>query len=300
MRKLANLLTVSALTGALWAQDAVNLQFKLTEKQREQYDATVELNGNLPIPGAAGMAGTLKLIMALFMEVNKVGDDGKATIRTGLEAFDAEFNEQPFPVGLDMARNVIPDSTATVYPNGKLEELQSGGGLMGFQLPGFDPRNMATMLFPTELPDKPLTNGTTWQFTRALGSGNDALKIPMNARYEGIEEYNGVKLHKITQTFEQTIESYQDVFYQPTNDKEAAVRITKGVMKGTMTMWYRPDNGLVQRMTMQASLNQTTEPIKKDGSEVKDFEREMSEVKLTASLTRKEPKKENAAPSSNS
>lgn len=300
MRKLANLLTVSALTGALWAQDAVNLQFKLTEKQREQYDATVELNGNLPIPGAAGMAGTLKLIMALFMEVNKVGDDGKATIRTGLEAFDAEFNEQPFPVGLDMARNVIPDSTATVYPNGKLEGLQSGGGLMGFQLPGFDPRNMATMLFPTELPDKPLTNGTTWQFTRALGSGNDALKIPMNARYEGIEEYNGVKLHKITQTFEQTIESYQDVFYQPTNDKEAAVRITKGVMKGTMTMWYRPDNGLVQRMTMQASLNQTTEPIKKDGSEVKDFEREMSEVKLTASLTRKEPKKENAAPSSNS
>lgn len=296
MRKLASLLAVSMLTGALWAQDAPTLQFKFTEKQRELFDATVELNGNLPIPGAAGMAGTLKLIMTLFMQVEKVEDDGKATVKTGLEAFEAEFNGQPFPVGLDMARNVIPDSTATVHPNGKLSGLQGGGGLMGFQLPGFDPRNMATLLFPTELPDKPLSNGLSWQFTRAIGAGDDALKIPMNARYEGMEEYNGIKLHKITQTFEQNIEIYQDAFYQPTNDRDAAVRVTKGVMKGTMTMWYHPESGLVQRMTMQASLNQTTEPIKKDGSEVKDFERESSEMKLNATLTRKEPKKENATP----
>lgn len=296
MRKLASLLAVSMLTGALWAQDAPTLQFKFTEKQRELFDATVELNGNLPIPGAAGMAGTLKLIMTLFMQVEKVEDDGKATVKTGLEAFEAEFNGQPFPVGLDMARNVIPDSTATVHPNGKLSGLQSGGGLMGFQLPGFDPRNMATLLFPTELPDKPLSNGLSWQFTRAIGTGDDTLKIPMNARYEGMEEYNGIKLHKITQTFEQNIEIYQDAFYQPTNDRDAAVRVTKGVMKGTMTMWYHPESGLVQRMTMQASLNQTTEPIKKDGSEVKDFERESSEMKLNATLTRKEPKKENATP----
>jgi xanthine dehydrogenase iron-sulfur cluster and FAD-binding subunit A len=112
----------------------------------------------------------------------------------------------------------------------------------------------------------------------------------MTARYEGMEEYNGVKLHKITQTFEQPIQSYQDAFYQPTKDESAAVRVTKGVMKGTMTMWYHPENGLVQRMTMQASMKQTTEPIKKDGSEIKDYERESSEVTLTASLTRKEPK----------
>ena len=299
MGKLASLLAVSVLTSALWAQESTNLQFKFTEKQRELFDATVELNGNLPIPGAAGMAGTLKLIMTLFMQVDKVEDGGKATVKTGLEAFEAEFNGQPFPVGLDMARNVIPDSTATVHPNGKLDGLQDGGGLMGFQLPGFDPRNMATLLFPTELPDKPLVNGMTWQFTRAIGAGNDALKIPMTARYEGVEEHNGVKLHKITQTFEQNIETYQDAFYQPTTDKDAAARVTKGVMKGTMTMWYHPENGLVQRMTMQASLNQTTEPIKKDGSEVKDFERETSEVKLTASLTRKEPKKEDTAASGN-
>lgn len=299
MRKLASLLGVSVLAGALWAQDAPTLQFKFTEKQRELFDATVELNGNLPIPGAAGMAGTLKLIMTLYMQVDKVDEDGKATVKTGLEAFEAEFNGQPFPVGLDMARSVIPDSTATVHSNGRLSGLQGGGGLMGFQLPGFDPRNMATLLFPTELPDKPLTNGMSWQFTRAIGAGDDALKIPMTARYEGTEEYNGVKLHKVTQTFEQNIESYQDAFYQPTTDKDAAVRVTKGVMRGTMTIWYHPDNGLVQRMTMQASLNQTTEPIKKDGSEVKDFERETSEVRLNATLTRKEPKKEDAASAGN-
>jgi hypothetical protein len=299
MRRLASLLAVSALVNALWAQEASStLQFKFTEKQRELFDATVELNGNLPIPGAAGMAGTLKMMMTVFMEVEKVEEDGKATVKTGLEAFDAEFNGQPFPVGLDMARSVIPDSTATVALNGKLSGLQGGGGLMGFQLPGFDPRNLATLLIPTELPDKPLTNGMTWQFTRTIGAGSDALQIPMTARYEGMEDYNGVKLHKITQTFEQTIESYQDAFYQPTTDKEAAVRVTKGLMKGTMTMWYHPDNGLVQRMTMQASLNQTTEPIKKDGSEIKDYERETSEVQLTASLTRKEPQATNAQQSS--
>ena len=304
MRRLASLLAVSAFVSALWAQEASStLQFKFTEKQRELFDATVELNGNLPIPVAAGMAGTLKMMMTVFMEVDKVEDGGKATIKVGLHAtdpedFKIEYNGQPFPVGLDMARNFIPDSTATVAPNGKLSGLQGGGGLMGFQLPGFDPRNLATLLFPTELPDKPLTNGMTWQFTRTIGAGSDALQIPMTARYEGMEDYNGVKLHKITQTFEQTIESYQDAFYQPTTDKDAAVRVTKGLMKGTMTMWYHPDNGLVQRMTMQASLNQTTEPIKKDGSEIKDFERETSKLDLTASLIRKELKTTNAQPSS--
>jgi hypothetical protein len=171
MRRLASLLAVSAFVSALWAQEASStLQFKFTEKQRELFDATVELNGNLPIPGAAGMAGTLKMMMTVFMEVDKVEDGGKATVKTGLEAFDAEFNGQPFPVGLDMARNVIPDSTATVAPNGKLSGLQGGGGLMGFQLPGFDPRNMATLLIPTELPDKPLTNGMTGS-SRASSAG---------------------------------------------------------------------------------------------------------------------------------
>ena len=295
MRRLATLLAVSAFVGALWAQEASSaLQFKFTEKQRELFDATVELNGNLPIPGAAGMAGSLKMMMTLFLQVEKVEEDGKATVKTGLEAFDAEFNGQPFPVGLDMARSVIPDSTAVVSPTGKLSGLQGSGGLMGFQLPGFDPRNMATLLIPTELPEKPLTNGMSWQFVRALGAGDDAIKILMTARYEGTEEHNGVKLHKITQTFEQPIQSYQDAFYQPTKDESAAVRVTKGVMKGTMTMWYHPENGLVQRMTMQASMKQTTEPIKKDGSEIKDYERESSEVTLTASLTRKEPKPANA------
>jgi hypothetical protein len=91
---------------------------------------------------------------------------------------------------------------------------------------------MATLLFPTELPDKPLTNGMSWNFVRVIGAGNDALQIPMTARYEGMEDYNGVKLHKVTQTFEQTIESYQDAFYQPTTDKEAAVRVTKGRDEG--------------------------------------------------------------------
>jgi hypothetical protein len=300
MRRLASLLAVSALVNALWAQEASStLQFKFTEKQRELFDATVELNGNLPFPGVAGMAGSLKMKMTVFMEVDKVEDGGKATIKVGLHAtdpedFKIEYNGQPFPVGLDMARNFIPDSTATVAPNGKLSGLQGGGGLMGFQLPGLDPRNLATLLFPTELPDKPLTNGMSWNFVRVIGAGSDALQIPMTARYEGMEDYNGVKLHKITQTFEQTIESYQDAFYQPTTDKEAAVRVTKGLMKGTMTMWYHPDNGLVQRMTMQASLNQTTEPIKKDGSEIKDFERETSKLDLTASLIRKELKTTNA------
>ncbi len=297
MKRVASLLAVCVLASAVWAQDAATMQFKFSEKQRELFDATVELNGNLPIPGASGMAGTLKLIMTLFMEVNKVEDGGKATVKTGLEAFDAEFNGQPFPVGLDMARGVIPDSTAVVHPDGKLSGMQAGGGLMGFQLPGFDPRNMATLLFPTELPGKPLTNGMTWQFTRVMGAGDDALKIPMNARYEGMEEYNGMKLHKVIQTFEQNIESYQDAFYQPTTDKDAAVRVTKGLMKGTMTMWYCPETGLVQRMTMQASLNQTTEPIKKDGSPVQDFERESNEVKLNATLTRRQAKQDNATSS---
>lgn len=297
MNKLATLLALGACVSVLWAQESAStLQIKLNENQREQFNATVEMDGNLPIPGAGGMAGKLKLTMTVYMQVEKVEEGGKATVRTGLEAIDAEFNGQPFPITIDLARSVIPDSTATVEPNGKLGGLQSGGGLMGFELPGFDPRNLATLLFPTELPDKPLTPGTTWQFNRAFSGDPNAPKLPINARYEGTEEYNGVKMHKITQTFEQNIEVYQDAFYQPTTDKENAQRITRGLMKGTLTMWYHPETGLLERMTMQASLNQTTEPIKRDGSEVKDYEKESSMLTVTASLTRKSaPKQENAA-----
>lgn len=287
MRKRIGIAVLGVLMSWAVAQEtAIDFQYKLKENQQEKYQATVEMSGNLPIPGAAGMAGVLKLNMTVFMKTTKL-EEGSATVSTGLEAFDAEFNGQPFPVGLDMAKNVIPDSTATVAPNGKLGGIKGGGGLMGFQLPGFDPRNMATMLIPSEFPtDKPLTPGTTWQFTRAFGEGADALRVTLNAKIEGFEEVEGTKLLKVTQTFDTPIESYQDAFYQPTTDKENAARVTKGQMKGTMTLWYHPEDGVLQKATLQASMNQTTEPIKKDGSEIKDYERESSQLTLNATLTR--------------
>lgn len=288
MRKLASLLAVSVLTSALWAQESTNLQFKFTEKQRELFDATVELNGNLPIPGAAGMAGVLKLNMTVFLKVDRVDTEKGATVQTGLEAFEAEFNGQPFPVGLDMAKNVIPDSSATVHPAGKIGGIKGGGGLMGFQLPGFDPRNLATMLVPTEFPDKPLKVGDKWQFVRVFGEGENALQIPITATFAGFEEVDGKKLLKVTQEFDLPIESYQDAFYQPTKDKESAARVTKGTMKGTMTLWYHPEDGVLYKGVLSASMNQTTEPIKKDGSEIKDYERESSQLTLSATIVRKE------------
>ncbi|MDW8105953.1 MAG: hypothetical protein RMK45_00580 [Armatimonadota bacterium] len=300
MRKLIQLLALGVCVSALWAQETPSntLQIRLSENQREQYDAVVEMDGSLPIPGGTGMAGKLKLVMTIYMQVEKV-EEGKATIRTGLEALEAELNGQPFPVTLDMARSVIPDSTAVVHPDGKLSGLQAGMTIAGFELPGFDPRNLATLLFPIELPEKPLTPGASWQFSRAFSSDPNAPKVSLNARYEGTEEHNGAKLHKITQTFEQNIEVYQDAFYQPVADKENALRVTRGQIKGTFTVWCSPDTGLVQRMTLQASVNRTSEPIKKDGSKVEDYERTSETLAVTANLTRRvaqpEPKKEEGA-----
>ncbi|MCS7272632.1 MAG: hypothetical protein NZ550_00595 [Fimbriimonadales bacterium] len=301
MRKLVQLLALGVCVSVLWAQEASNnaFQIKLSENQREQYDAVVEMDGNLPIPGAAGMAGKLKLVMTVYMQVEKV-EEGKATVRTGLEALEAEFNGQPFPVTIEMARSVIPDSTAVVHSNGKLSGLQAGMTIAGFELPGFDPRNLATLLFPVELPEKPLTPGTSWQFSRALSGDPNAPKLSLNARYEGMEELNGTKLHKITQTFEQNIEIYQDAFYQPVADKENALRVTRGQFTGTFTIWCCPNTGLLHRMTLQANVNRTSEPIKKDGSEVKDYERTSETLVVTANVTRRvaqpepksEPKKE--------
>jgi len=282
-----SLALVGTLVGWALAQEtAPTFQYRFKEGQQEQYEGKIELTGNLPIPGAAGMAGSLVLNLTMFMKTEKVEENG-AKVTTGLQAFEAVFNGQPFPVGLDMAKSVIPDSTATVNPQGKLSGLQGGGGLMGFQLPGFDPRNMATMLVPTELPPTPLTNGATWEFTRAFGEGADAFKVTLKARYEGMEEVNGTKYLKIVQNFEQPIESYQDAFYQPTTDKNNAARVTRGTMKGTMTLWFHPEDGVLYRATVQASLDQTTEPIKKDGSEVKDFERESTQLGLNGTITRK-------------
>ncbi len=299
MRKLIGVVALGAWMSLAVAQDtAVNFQYKLKENQQERYQATVEMSGNLPIPGAAGMAGVLKLNMTVFMKTTEAKEQA-FTVSTGLEAFDAEFNGQPFPVGLDMAKSVIPDSTATVSPDGKLGGIKGGGGLMGFQLPGFDPRNMATMLIPTEFPtDKPLTPGTSWQFTRTFGEGQDALKITLNAKVEGFEEVEGTKLLKVTQTFDSPIEAYQDAFYQPTTDKENAVRVTKGQMKGTMTLWYHPEDGILHKAVLQASLNQTTEPIKRDGSEIKDYERESTQLNVNATVTRQSSAKTETATSS--
>jgi hypothetical protein len=274
------------LTGLAQESNTAALQYKFRADQQERYQVTVEMNGNLPIPGAAGMAGTIKMTLGISMKVTKL-EDQQATVQTALEEFNAEFNGSPFPVSLDMAKSVIPDSTATVTARGKLSGLQSGGGLMGAPLPGFDPRNLATLLFPIELPEGTLTSGTTWQFTRAFGEGANALRVPITARYEGIEEIGGVKLVKITQSFNLPIELYQDAFYQPVSDKEQAARITRGEMKGNGTIYLHPEDGVVQKLTLSASLNQTSEPIKKDGSEIKDYERESTQLTLTLNATRK-------------
>jgi hypothetical protein len=111
--------------------------------------------------------------------------------------------------------------------------------------------------------------------------------VPITARYEGIEEIEGVKLVKITQSFNLPIELYQDAFYQPVSDKEQAARITRGEMKGNGIIYLHPEDGVVQKLTLSASLNQTSEPIKKDGSEIKDYERESTQLTLTLNATRK-------------
>ncbi len=266
------------------SSSATSFQYKFRPDQQERYQVTVEMNGNLPIPGAAGAAGILKMTLGIAVKVTKA-EEQQATVQTSLDAFNAEFNGSPFPVSLEMAKSFIPDSTATVSPRGKLSGLQ-GSGLMGAPLPGFDPRNLATLLFPIELPESSLTTGTTWQFTRTFGEGNSALRLPITARFEGFEEVEGVKLLKITESFNLPIELYQDAFYQTVSDKEQAVRVTRGEVKGTGTVWLHPDDGVLQKMTLNASLNQTSEPIKKDGSEVKDYERESSQLTLTLNATR--------------
>ncbi len=265
---------------------APTFEYKFRPDQQERYQVTVEMNGHLPIPGATGAAGMLKLMLGVSMRVTKV-EEKQATVQTALEEFNAEFNGSPFPVSLEMAKTVVPDSTATVSPRGKLSGLQGGGGLMGAPLPGFDPRNLATLLFPLELPDVPLTNGATWQFTRTFGEGSNALRVPITARFEGVEEVDGVKLLKITETFSLPIEIYQDAFYQPVSDKEQAVRITRGEVKGNGVIYLHPEAGILHKLTLSASLNQTSEPIKKDGSEVKDYERESTQLSLNLSATRK-------------
>ncbi len=262
-------------------------QYKFRADQQERYQVTVEMNGNLPIPGAVGTAGVIKMTLGISMKVTKA-EEQQATVQTALEEFNAEFNGSPFPVSLEMAKSVVPDSTATVTARGKLSGLQSGSSLIGgTPLPGFDPRNLATLLFPIELPEGTLTNGSSWQFTRTFGEGSGALRVPITARYEGIEEIEGAKLIKITQSFNLPIELYQDAFYQPVSDKEQAARITRGEIKGNGTIYLHSEDGVVQKMTLSASLNQTSEPIKKDGSEIKDYERESTQLSLTLNATRK-------------
>lgn len=286
-----------ALAVAQENTETTTFRYRLEEQQQERYQATVELNGNLPIPGAAGMAGSLKLNMTVFMKVEKVEPEG-STVQTGLEAFDAEFNGQPFPVGLDMAKNVIPDSTATVHPTGKISGIKGDGGLMGFQLPGFDPRNLATMLVPTEFPEKPMKVGDKWEFVRTFGEGDNALRVPIKAIFAGFEEVDGKKMLKVSQELNLPIEAYQDAFYQPTTNKDSAVRVTRGTIKGTMTLWYHPEDGLLYKGVLSGSVDQTTEPIKQDGSEVKDYERESSQLTMSATIVRKEPKATNGGSAS--
>ncbi|MCS7064923.1 MAG: hypothetical protein NZL85_01470 [Fimbriimonadales bacterium] len=264
---------------------ATTFQYKFRSDQQERYQVIVETSGSLPLPGAMGASGALKLTLGVSMKVAKV-EEQQATVQTALEEFNAEFNGSPFPVSLDMAKSVIPDSTATVTSRGKLSGLQ-GSGSIGMPLPGFDPRNLATLLFPIELPDTPLTSGATWQFVRTFGEGSNALRVPITARFEGVEEVEGVKLLKITQTFHLPIELFQDAFYQPVSDKEHATHVTRGEMKGNGVIYLHPDAGVLHKLSLSASLNQTREPIKRDGSEIKEFERETSQLSLTLNAARK-------------
>jgi hypothetical protein len=277
-----------ALLSAAFAQEAVSsFVYKFQPDQNETYKVLMDINGNLPMPGGGGgVAGQIKMSTGMFLKVSKVNDDKSASITAGLSEFSLEFNGQPFPVSLEMIKGYISDVSATLNPRGEQSNVKGGGQLpMGIRLPGFDPRNLVLLLIPTQLPDKPLTKDMTWSFTQKVGEGKDETILPIKARFEGIEEVDGVKVLKISQEFTQPIELYLDAFMQPVSDKAQAARLIKGEIKGNGTVWLNIEKGVLYKSQVAAQLNQTSEPIKKEGEEPKEYERETTSVSANINVT---------------
>lgn len=278
-----------------FAQDsATPFTYKFQPDQQETYNVVIDITGNLPIPGGGGgAAGNIKLNTGMFLKVSKMNEDKSAVITTGLNALSGELSGAPLPISLEMARSYIPDTNATVTTQGELKDLKGGGQLpMGINLPGFDPRNLATLLIPTQMPDKKMEKGVSWTFMQKFGEGKDALKIEIKAVCEGMETVDGVELMKITQTFDHPIEVYQDAFLQPTEDRSKAARSLKGTLTGSSKLWFHPEKGVLEKATMAAQIKQVSEPIKTDGSEIKEYEREITEASSTILIQRSTEKKE--------
>lgn len=278
---------VMLLTSALAQDAAPSFTYKFQPDQNETYKVFIDIEGNLPMPGGGGgMAGQIKLNTGMFLKVSKVEEDKNASITAGLNEFAIEFNGQPFPASLEMIKGYISDVSATVNPRGEQSQVKGGGQLpMGIRLPGFDPRNLVLLLIPTQLPDKPLSKDMTWSFTQKVGEGKDETVLPINARFEGVEEMDGVKVLKISQEFTQPIEQYLDAFMQPVSDKAQAARFIKGEIKGSGTVWLDVENGRLYKSQVVAQLNQTSEPVKKEGEELKEYEREETKVSANINVT---------------
>lgn len=278
---------VVLITSALAQDEVPSFTYKFQPDQNENYKVLIDIEGNLPMPGGGGgMVGQIKLSTGMFFKVSKVEEDKNASITAGLNEFAVEFNGQPFPASLEMIKGYISDVSATVNPRGEQSHVKGGGQLpMGIRLPGFDPRNLVLLLIPTQLPDKPLSKDLTWSFTQKVGEGKDETVLPVRARFEGMEEIDGVKVLKISQEFVQPIEQYLDAFMQPVSDKVQAARFIKGEIKGNGTVWLDMEKGRLYKSQVTAHLNQTSEPVKKEGEEVKEYEREETKVSANINVT---------------
>jgi len=280
IKRLGVIYLTMLLAGALAQETTSSFTYKFQPDQIENYRVSIEVEGNLPMPGGGGgMAGQIKLNTGMFLKVSKVEEDKGASVTAGLNEFSAEFNGNPFPVSLEMIKGYISDVSATVNPRGEQSNLKGGGQLpMGIRLPGFDPRNLVLLLIPTQLPDKPLAKDMTWSFTQKVGEGKDETVLPVKAKCEGVEEIDGLKVMKISQEFSQPIELYLDAFMQPVSDKSQAARFIKGEIKGNGIVWLNVEKGMLYKSQVTARLNQTSEPIKKEGEELKEYEREETNV----------------------
>lgn len=283
------------LTGA--AQDeGTTFTYAFQPDQNERYKVVIELTGNLPMPGST-LPGTMKVSTEMFLKTKKVREDRNVELLTGLNDCTIEFNGQPFPIGLETIKQYIPDMEAVVSLRGEILEAKGGGQLPGgVQLPGFDPRNLITLFVPTILPEGALKTGQTWEFTPKVEW--NGRRIPQKARFEGVEQNGDLKLLKIVQEFHQPIEAYYDTFLQKIDDPQNAARVSRGELKGTWTVWLDANKGLLHKAQLKAHLKQVSEPIKKEGEEVQEIERETTEIASSLQIERVvEKPSETASPS---
>ncbi|MBS1706035.1 MAG: hypothetical protein JST40_09185 [Armatimonadetes bacterium] len=192
------------------------------------YQLQGTFNGFLPILG--GNEGKAAIDVTVKVDSEQPEKDGTLRFTHELKEAKILFNDEPLPLGLDAFQSYFPKTTVVVNKLGVTLSTTAPDIEVPVKLPGLDIKRFADIVYlPVSFPEKRVSAGDSWTFSRKFGAGDVTYTCVLNRLSDGDAEI-GLKVRQIYKNLEdETLEIVAD------KDRESAWAETSTVVEGAGT-----------------------------------------------------------------